>query len=88
MYQFKSMISSVILQSLIILMEVMGVVNLDVGGAPIPWSAVFGPAYLLMIVSIPSCIWGCYRKQGIEVWSDSVIITHTLLLATFLLSSD
>ncbi len=61
------MIVSVLLQLLILITEILVVINLDVYDIPIPWSAVFCPLYLLMFISIPSCIWGCYRKQGIEV---------------------
>lgn len=79
-YQFKSMIISVCLQLYIIWVEIMTVVNLDVGDTPIPWSAVFSPIYILMLISIPSCIWGCYRKRGVEVCKTSCGCIYLLML--------
>ena len=60
------MVVSVLLQFLLFVTELLAVVNIDTGG-PIPWSAVFSPLYLLVFASIPTCLWNCYRKRGVEV---------------------
>ena len=64
-YQFKAMLTSASLQVPIFLTELFISINIDTNS--MPWSAVFTPLYLLWFLSIPSCIWGCYRKRSVEV---------------------
>lgn len=64
-YQFKSMLFTTGLQVIIFVAELLTAVNIDTN--VIPWLAVFSPMYLLSFVSIPFCVWGCYRKRSFEV---------------------
>lgn len=60
------MIISASLQFLVFLTELLIAINIDTHDT-IPWSVVFVPMYILSIVSIPTCIWNCYRKRSIEI---------------------
>ena len=53
------------LQFLLWLTEVLTAVNIDT--RRMPWTAAFSPLYLLALVSVPACIWGCWRKRRVEV---------------------
>ena len=65
-YHFKALIVSAVLQLPLFLTEILIAVNIDSGGV-MPWRSVFTPLYLLIILSIPSCVWACWRKRTYEV---------------------
>ena len=65
-HHFKALIVSAVLQLPLFLTEILIAVNIDSGGV-MPWRSVFTPLYLLTILSIPSCIWACWRKRTYEV---------------------
>jgi hypothetical protein len=60
------MFLSVTLQFFLFLAELLISINIATG-SPIPWVAVFIPFYIMCFVSIPTCIWNCYRKRSVEI---------------------
>ena len=64
-HHFISLILSTVLQFFLTISELLVVINLDTSS--MPWSAVFTPMYIMAVASIPVCIWGCWKKRGIEV---------------------
>ena len=72
------MITSAGLQFLVFLTELLIAINIDTQDT-IPWSVVFVPMYILSIVSIPTCIWNCYRKRSIEVCMYVCIFMYSYL---------
>ena len=61
----KAMILSGILQTIVLLQEILVVVNVESGEHK--WSAIFTPAYLFCLLCIGACIWSCWRSRGVEV---------------------
>jgi hypothetical protein len=65
LYHLKGLILSPLLQFPIFLAELLVAVNLDTGDHQ--WRAVFTPLYLLPLLYIPPCIWGCFRKRNVDL---------------------
>ncbi len=61
------MLLSASLQFPVFLTELLVAINLETGRHQ--WRAIFTPLYLLSGLSIPVCVWSCYRKRGVEVGS-------------------
>ena len=62
-HHITALLLSAGLQSLLWVTEVLIAVNIDTGR--LPWSATFSPLYLLAVVSVPACIWNCWRKRRV-----------------------
>lgn len=62
------MISSAILQFVLLISEILIAVNLDMNGK-LYWLAIFSPLYLLVILCVFSCVLSCcYLKRcNVEV---------------------
>ncbi len=59
------MLLSAFLQFPVFLTEILVAINLETERHQ--WRAIFTPLYLLSGLSIPACVWSCYRKRAIEV---------------------
>lgn len=64
------MMQSSVLQFFLFIAEILVAINLDLEGR-LPWSGLFAPLYILVIISIGACIISCCIKRcNIEVRQD------------------
>ena len=59
------MLLSATLQLPVFIAELLVVINIETGAHS--WRAVFTPLYLLCALSIPACVWECWRGRGVEL---------------------